>query len=49
MVDKYKGILVAKGFTPKKGIDFFDTYYLVVRISSIRIFLTLASIHNMFM
>ena len=35
--------LVAKGFTQQKGIDFFDT-----RISSIRILLALASIHNLF-
>ena len=46
-VDKYKVRLVAKSFTKQKG-DFFDTYSLVVKVSSIRIFLALASIHNMF-
>ena len=47
-VDKYKARLVAKGFTQQKGIDFFDTYSPVTRISSIRILLALVSIHNMF-
>jgi len=30
------------------GIDFFDIYSPIIRISSIRIFLVLVSIHNMF-
>jgi len=47
-VDKYKARLVAKGFTQQKGIDFFDTYSPIVRISSIKILLALASIHNLF-
>ena len=47
-VDKYKARLVTKSFTQQKGIDFFDTYSPVIRISSIRILLTLATIHNMF-
>ena len=47
-VDKYKARLITKGFTQQKGIDFFDTYSPVVRISSIRILLALPSIHNMF-
>ena len=47
-VDKYKARLVAKGLNQQKGIDFFDTYSPLVRISSIRILLALASIHNMF-
>ena len=47
-VDKYKVRLVAKDFTQQKGIDFFDTYSPVTKISFIRILLALASIHNMF-
>ena len=47
-VDKYKFRLVVKGFTQQKDINFFDTYSPVFRITSIRIFLALASIHNMF-
>ena len=47
-IDKYKTRLVAKGFAQQKGIDFFDTYFSIVMISSIRNVLALASIHNMF-
>ncbi|KAK4407765.1 Retrovirus-related Pol polyprotein from transposon TNT 1-94 [Sesamum angolense] len=36
-IDKYKARLVAKGFKQKEGLDFFDTYSLVTRITSIRI------------
>ena len=48
IVDKYKARLVTKGFTQQKSIDFFNTYSPVARISSTRILLALASIHNMF-
>jgi len=34
-IDKYKARLVAKGFTQKSNIDYFDTFALVTRISSI--------------
>jgi len=37
---------VAKGFTQKEGIDYFDTYTPVARISSIRTLIVLASIHG---
>jgi len=47
-VNKYKARLVAKGFTQQMGIDFFVTYSPIGRISSIRIFPALASIHYMF-
>ena len=48
IVDKYKARLVVEGFTQQKGIDFFNTYSPVARISCIRIFPALALIHNMF-
>ena len=34
-IDKYKAKLVIKGYKKKKGFDYFDTYSLVTRISSI--------------
>ncbi len=46
-IDKYKARLVAKGFTQKKGIDYFDTYSPVSSITTIRILVALASIHNL--
>nr|KAJ0209090.1 hypothetical protein LSAT_V11C400189260 [Lactuca sativa] len=45
--DKYKARLVIQGFRQKEGIYFFDTYAPVARISTIRLLLALASIHNL--
>ena len=39
--------LVAKGFRQKEGIDYFDTYALVARITSICVLITLASIYKL--
>jgi len=36
MIEKYKARLVAKGFRKKEGLDFFDMYSPVTRITSIR-------------
>jgi len=49
IVYKHKIRVVVKGFTEQKDINFFDTYFLVARIFSIKIFLALAFIHNMIM
>ena len=46
-IDKYKARLVAKGFNQKKDIDYFDTYAPVSRISSIRVLIALAAVHNL--
>ena len=46
-VDKYKVRLVAKGYTQKEGIDYFDTYSPVSRITSIRTLIAIASLNNM--
>nr|KAJ0198596.1 hypothetical protein LSAT_V11C700365700 [Lactuca sativa] len=46
-IDKYKARLVIQDFRQKEGIDFFDTYAPVARISTIRLLLALAAIHNL--
>ncbi|KAD4981853.1 hypothetical protein E3N88_18524 [Mikania micrantha] len=46
-IDKFKARLVVQGFRQKEGIDFFDTYAPVARISTIRLLVALASIHNL--
>ena len=46
-INKFKARLVAKGYKQKYGIDYFDTYAPVARITSIRILISLASIHNL--
>nr|GEU59869.1 zinc finger, CCHC-type [Tanacetum cinerariifolium] len=46
-IDKYKARLVIQGFRQKEGIDFVDTYAPVARISTIRLLLALAAIHDL--
>ncbi|CAM8905735.1 unnamed protein product [Rhodiola kirilowii] len=46
-VYKFKARLVIQGFRQKEGIDFFDTYAPVARISTIRLLIALAAINNL--
>nr|GEX40136.1 retrotransposon protein, putative, Ty1-copia subclass [Tanacetum cinerariifolium] len=46
-IDKFKARLVIQGFRQKEGIDYFDTYALVARITTIRLLLALAAIYNL--
>jgi hypothetical protein len=47
-IQAFKARLVAKGFRQKEGIDYFDTYAPVARITSIRVLMALASIYNLY-
>ena len=38
---------MAKGFKQREGVDYFDAYALVARITSIRVLLVLASIYKL--
>ncbi|GJU94119.1 zinc finger, CCHC-type containing protein [Tanacetum coccineum] len=46
-IDKFKARLVIQGFRQKERIDYFDTYAPVARITTIRLLLALAAIHNL--
>ena len=46
-IEKYKTRLVAKGFKQRKDVDYFDNFALVTRITSSRVLIALASIHNL--
>ena len=43
-IDKFKAKHVAKGFKQKTDLDFFDTFSLVTRITSIRLLIAIAAI-----
>ncbi|GJY80539.1 zinc finger, CCHC-type containing protein, partial [Tanacetum coccineum] len=44
--EKFKARLVIQGFKQKSGLDYFDTYASVARITTIRLLIAMASIHN---
>jgi len=46
-IDKYKAILVIRGFDQKKRIDYFDAYSPVTKIATIRALLALATIYDL--
>ncbi|GJU53920.1 zinc finger, CCHC-type containing protein, partial [Tanacetum coccineum] len=46
-IEKSKARLVIQGFKQKLWIDYFDTYAPVARISTIRLLIVMASIHNL--
>ncbi|GJX44205.1 zinc finger, CCHC-type containing protein [Tanacetum coccineum] len=46
-IEKLKARLAIQGFKQKSGIHYFDTYALVAHISTIRLLIALALIHNL--
>nr|GEW84968.1 zinc finger, CCHC-type [Tanacetum cinerariifolium] len=46
-IEKFKARLVIQGFKRKSGMDYYDTYAPVARISTIRLLIAMASIHNL--
>nr|GEW47251.1 zinc finger, CCHC-type [Tanacetum cinerariifolium] len=46
-IDKLRARLVIQGFRQKEGIDYFDAYAPVARITTIRLLLALVAIHNL--
>ena len=46
LLDRYKARLVAKGYHQRSGLDFADTFSLVVKPATIRLLLSLAVSHQ---
>ena len=46
-IDKYKARLVIKGYRQKEGLNYFDTYSPVTRITSIRMLIAIVAIFNL--
>ncbi|GKF35900.1 retrovirus-related pol polyprotein from transposon TNT 1-94 [Tanacetum coccineum] len=46
-IDKYKARLVIKGYRQREGLDYFDSYSPVTRITSIRMILAIAALRNL--
>jgi len=42
-----QGWLVAKGYRQKEGLDYFDTYSPVTRITSFRMLIVIVVLHNL--
>ena len=43
-LERYKARLVAKRYTQQEGIDYFDTFSLIAKLTTIKVLLALATI-----
>ena len=46
-IDKYKARLIVKGYRQTKGIDYFNTYSPVTRITSIRMIIAIVALYDL--
>ena len=45
--DKLKAKDVVFGFKKKNGVEYFDTYYLVIKVATVDRLISIGSIHNL--
>lgn len=48
-IKRYKARLVVKHYTQQEGVDHFDAFYLVAKMTIVRLLLALTAIHNWFL
>ena len=46
-IDKYKARLIVRGFTQKKGINYYDNDYIITKIATIRTLIALAALYGL--
>jgi len=46
-IEKFKAKLVGKDYQQKEGLDYFDSYSPITRITSIRMLIVIVVLHNL--
>ena len=46
-IDKYKARLVVKGYKQREGLDYFNTYSPIARITSIRMLIAIGTVYKL--